>query len=101
MLHAHKRARKNKAYKKSKQVRKFNKLYDKNKLDLSRAMASMNSWIAHSSHCNSYNLQQKIIKSAKFIYTDSTCQNINNQLHDLTDSKFFDDGFILATKYVK
>lgn len=83
----HRLLRTNNKKKIKKQVKKFNKLYDNNRLDLNHAMACMNSWIAHSSHCNSYNLQQKIIKSAKFIFSDATSNNIQNEVEELTDSK--------------
>lgn len=63
-----------------KQVKKWNKLYSQNKLDMSTAIASMNSWLAHSSHCNSYKLQQKIIKNTDFIFSDNTYENIEKEL---------------------
>lgn len=53
-------------------VSTFNKLWLKNELDLRNTMAVMNSWFAHASHCNSYKLQQDIIKKSKFIFSDYT-----------------------------
>lgn len=51
-----------------KKVKMWNRLYQQNKLDISNAMQSLNSWRGHASHCNSYQLQQKIINSCDFIY---------------------------------
>ncbi len=53
-----------------KRVKKWNNLYHQNQLDYKCAFQSLNSWIGHSSHCNCYKLQQKIIKSCDFIYKD-------------------------------
>ena len=43
-------------------------------------MQSINSWLGHSSHCNSYNLQNKILNSCNFLYTNKTYENIENDL---------------------
>lgn len=51
-----------------KNVARWNKLYAENKLDIKKAMQSLNSWRGHASHCNSYHLQQKILNSCDFIY---------------------------------
>ena len=37
-----------------KNVKKWNKLYNKQKLDIPKALQSLNSWRGHASHCNSY-----------------------------------------------
>lgn len=76
----HRLLRTNSKKKIKKQVKKFNFLFEQNKLDLDFAMASMNSWIAHSNHCNSYKLQQKIIRSSKFIFSDKTYSDIEKEL---------------------
>ena len=36
--------------------------------DFQTTIQSLNSWLGHSSHCNSYKLQRKIINKCKFIY---------------------------------
>jgi len=51
-----------------KNIAHWNKLYAENKLDIKKAMQSLNSWRGHASHCNSYHLQQKILNSCDFIY---------------------------------
>ena len=43
-------------------------------------MQSLNSWIGHSSHCNSYKLQKKIINSCDFLFTDKTYEKIENDI---------------------
>ena len=39
-----------------KNIKKWNMKYDNGTLDLKLAMQSFNSWLGHSSHCNSYKL---------------------------------------------
>ena len=53
-------------------INKFNKLWYNKNLDLTRCMATMNSWFAHSNHCNSYKLQQNILKKSNFIFSHYT-----------------------------
>ena len=53
-----------------KKVKKWNQLYKQNILDIPLAMQSLHSWIGHSSHCNSYTLQQKVIDNCNFIYQE-------------------------------
>lgn len=63
-----------------KKIKVWNKLYNESKLDLNHAMQSINSWIGHSSHCNSFKLQRKILNSCDFLYTDSTYYKIEKDL---------------------
>ena len=51
-------------------VKHWNKLFAKNKLNIRDTMQNMNSWVGHSSHCNSYKLQTKIFNSCDFIYRE-------------------------------
>jgi len=64
-------------------VKRWNKLYSKNCLDLPNTMMRLNSWIAHSSHCNSYKLQNKIYKNCNFLYTNDTYEEIEKEIIDL------------------
>ncbi len=67
-----------------KNIKKWNLKYDNGTLDLKLAMQSFNSWLGHSSHCNSYKLQQKMINKCHFLYTNSTDLEIEkNLLHDM------------------
>jgi len=50
-----------------KNVKKWNELYENKQLNIDKAMQSINSWLGHSSHCNSYKLQQKILNSCNFL----------------------------------
>lgn len=68
-----------------KNVKIFNKLYNNKNLNIDFAIQSMNSWIAHSSHCNSYKLQQKIINDCDFFWNKKTFENIERSLY--TDSQ--------------
>lgn len=49
-------------------VKKWNKSYNKNELDIKKVSLQINSWKAHSSHCNSYKLQCKVYDSCEFFY---------------------------------
>lgn len=61
-------------------VKKWNKQYLNNNLNYEATMQSINSWIGHSSHCNSYKLQQKIFNSCKFLYHNSSYKDIEKRL---------------------
>ena len=65
-----------------KNIKCWNHQYHTNKLDFQYAMQSLNSWIGHSSHCNSYQLQQKVFKSCDFLFQDSTYNIIEQHLID-------------------
>lgn len=43
-------------------------------------MLSLNCWLGHSSHCNSYNLQQKVLNSCDFLFNDKASKNIHDNL---------------------
>lgn len=64
----HKLLRTNSKIKIKKNVKKWNKLWKKNKLDFSFTIQSLNSWIGHASHANSYLLKKKIIDKCEFLY---------------------------------
>ena len=71
-----------------KNVKKWNNQYSNNSLNYEYVMQSLNSWIGHSSHCNSYKLQQKIIKSCNFLYQDSIYNDIEkNLINDIENAK--------------
>lgn len=67
-------------------VKSWNRLYSKNKLNISNTMQSINSWIGHSSHCNSYNLQNKILNNCNFLYTNKSYELIENDLINLIEN---------------
>ncbi len=59
--------RTNSKKKMNKNVNVWNHLYDSHKLDLNFAMQSLNSWLGHVEHCNSYKLKNKIISNCNFL----------------------------------
>ena len=67
-------------------IKKWNKLYFQNRLEYSLAIQSLNSWLGHSSHCNSYNLQRKMINKCSFIYNDKIYNSIEEDLINLIDN---------------
>lgn len=61
-------------------VSKWNKAYNNKTLDINKAMQSLNSWVGHSSHCNSYRFQKKIFNACDFLYTDNTYNSIEKNI---------------------
>lgn len=83
----HKLLRTNSKKKIKRQVKHWNKLYHKNNLNIHNTMQSINSWLGHSKHCNSYNLQKKILNSCDFLLTDKTYEKTENDLINLIESQ--------------
>ena len=69
-----------------KNVKHWNHLYKNNKLNIFHTMQSINSWIGHSSHCNSYKLQNKVFNSCDFLFTDKTYEKIEKNLIELIEN---------------
>lgn len=67
----HRLLRTNSKKKIKKKVKKWNEKYADGILDIHQTFQSLNSWKGHASHCNSYELQQKILHSCNFIHFDS------------------------------
>lgn len=67
----------------------WNNLYIHNKLDVKRAMNSINSWLGHASHCNSYHLRTQIFNKCKFIFDNNQTSNFieKNLISDFEDFK--------------
>ena len=81
----HKLLRTNSKKKIKKNVKSWNKAYKANSLDIPLTLQKINSWIGHASHCNSYNLEQKVLNSCNFLYTDHTYNKIEqNLLEDIS-----------------
>ena len=53
-------------------VKKWNKRFAEGTLDITHILQSLNSWIGHSSHCNSYKLQEKILNECDFLYRENS-----------------------------
>ena len=61
-------------------VKKWNKQFENGQLPISKTLQSLNSWLAHSSHCNSYHLQKKILNKCNFLSNDTFYNNIETDL---------------------
>ena len=71
-----------------KNIKTFNKLYHNNMLNINFAIQSINSWIGHASHCNSFKLQQQRLQQCDFIWNNKAFQNIeNNTLLDIINNQ--------------
>lgn len=69
IFNTHRLLRKSSKKKIIKNINKWNKKVNNNiNIDLKKVELSINSWIAHSSHCNSYNLQRKVLSKINFMY---------------------------------
>ena len=68
-------------------VKKWNNLYKHNALDIPHTIQRINSWLGHSSFCNSYKLQKKILHKCNFLYDEFTYNKLEIDL--LNDIKNF------------
>lgn len=71
-----------------KNVKTWNKKFKNNSLNIPYTIQSLNSWIGHSSHCNSFKLQQKILSNCDFLFSSLTYEKIEqNLLYDMETYK--------------
>lgn len=63
-------------------IKKWNKQYHNNCINFPYVIQSINSWIGHCSHCNSYTLQNKVLNSCDFLFTNSTYEHIEKNLYE-------------------
>lgn len=69
-------------------IKKWNKQYQDGSLDINYALQSIHSWLGHSSHCQSFRLQKKILNSCDFLVSPSTDKKIEeNLMYDLLHYK--------------
>lgn len=74
-------------------VKKWNQLYNQKNLNLAYSIQSLNSWLGHSSHCNSYKLQQKILDNCEFLYNKNSYKTIEqNIIYDIINYKNADNS---------
>lgn len=83
----HRLLRTNSKKKIKRKVKKWNKLYNINKLDIPNTMKSLNSWLGHSSHCNSYKLQNKILNSCNFLLNINSYSKTESELINLINKE--------------
>ena len=81
----HKLLRTNSKKKIKKNIKKWNKAYLNGTLNITNITQSLNSWIAHASHCNSFKLQHKVINNCNFLFNDNTYINIEKNLINLIE----------------
>ena len=82
----HKLLRTNSKKKIKRKIKKWNFEFHKGNLNIINATQSINSWIGHSSHCNSYSLQRKILNSCDFLYSTSNYSKIELELVELIEN---------------
>lgn len=58
--------RKNSKKKIKKNIKKWNKLYENDSLDIKKVRLQFNSWVNHSRHTNTYNLRLKLFNKILF-----------------------------------
>ena len=74
---------KRKIYKK---VKKWNNQFQNGKLNINYTIQSINSWIGHCSHCNSYKLKNKVLNKCNFLYTEKTFLENESEIIHLLNS---------------
>ena len=68
-------------------VKKWNYLHSHNRLPVWNTIQSLNSWLGHSSHCNSYKLQKKVLNSCNFLVSDGMYENIEKEMIELIENE--------------
>lgn len=61
-------------------IKIWNELYKEKNLNIPLALQSVNSWLGHVMHCNSYKLKNHMLDSINFIYTNHTDLEIEKNL---------------------
>lgn len=89
IFHTHRLLRNNSKKKIKRYVKKWNKEYKNKTLDIPHTIQRINSWLGHSSYCNSYRLQQKILNKCNFLFTDSTYIKLEESLHNDIENFLF------------
>ena len=82
----HKLLRTNSKKKIKRKIKIWNSKFHKGNLNIINASQSINSWLGHSSHCNSYNLQRKILNRCDFLYSTSNYSKIELELVELIET---------------
>ena len=49
-------------------------------------MQSLNSWLGHTQHCNSFKLQRKILNNCNFLVNDKSYEYVENDLINLIEN---------------
>ena len=68
----HRLLRLNSKKKIKKHVKNWNRLYSTGRLNVYNTMQSLNSWLGHTRHCDSFKLQHKILNNCNFLVNDKS-----------------------------
>ena len=82
----HKLLRVNSKKKIKKHVKQWNHLYSSGQLNIYNTMQSLNSWLGHTQHCNSFKLQRKILNNCNFLVNDKSYEYVENDLINLIEN---------------
>ena len=69
-----------------KHVKNWNRLYSTGRLNVYNTMQSLNSWLGHTRHCDSFKLQRKILNNCNFLVNDKSYEYIENDLINLIEN---------------
>lgn len=83
----HKLLRTNSKKKIKRKVKYWNKHLKNGTLNTAKTMLQLNSWLGHSSHCDSYKLQKKIINKCDFLFNDRFLSENENYLISLIENE--------------
>lgn len=86
IFHTHRLLRNSSKKKIKRRVKKWNKKYNEKTLNIPYTLQSINSWIGHSSYCNSYTLQQKILNKCNFLFNNNTYIMLEKNLYNDIDN---------------
>ncbi|MEG1009884.1 MAG: RNA-directed DNA polymerase, partial [Clostridia bacterium] len=83
----HKLLRRNSKKKIKRKISNLNKLHKSNTLNYKKAMLSINSWLGHSSHANTYTLKNKIINKCNFLYNSKAMEKDEYYINNLINTQ--------------
>lgn len=82
----HKLLRINSKKKIKKHVKHWNHLYSTGRLNVYNTMQSLNSWLGHTRHCDSFKLQHKILNNCNFLVNDKSYEYVEKDLINLIEN---------------
>ena len=82
----HRLLRNNSKKKIKRNVKKWNHFYNIGNIDIYTTMQSLNSWLGHVEHCNSYKLKNKVLNSCNFLLNNKAYEHIEKELINLIEN---------------
>ena len=82
----HRLLRLNSKKKIKKHVKHWNHLYSTGRLNVYNTMQSLNSWLGHTRHCDSFKLQHKILNNCNFLVNDKSYEYVEKDLINLIEN---------------